>query len=502
MVLLGAAGAGGLFGWVATSPSLSLGINWDTAAYAAEVASGRLGWSAVPWSSHYALGPLYVAGAALARLVGGTVLDGFRLLNALALGVTAALVAAAAGRLSGGRALALGIVGWWLAWWGLVRLACTWEDNVLFLPFGAAALVLALVRAPEWRPRDGLVAGALVGAGSLVSWQAAAYLFPPLYAACAVGGSPRPLVRRARDGALIVLAFLAARIAWAVFYAVTSRGVPLRTLLATLFARPEPSFFPRGLHGWWELARAWRSVLRHLAVGFLQVLGPWWREGSPRGAALVLAGVAILIIALAAAVLTWRHARHTRIPTAHLIAATAAALLVASALYVDLPVDKYKRYDFLPLVIALALAAALGRTRAARRPWLVLAPLLGLQVFLAAFSHSHFTAALATAQPAGYYTRDGETWYAFARRLRARTRDRCGYLFTFPEVQHARYQLEIPAALWSELPGAQVLDAPAEAATWRRPLPVAPAAPTLRGCEWLSTDSRNTMEAGRSARPP
>jgi hypothetical protein len=498
-ILLGAAGLGWLCGWLATSPGLSLGINWDTAAYAAEIASGRLGWSSPPWSSHYALGPLYVTGAGLGRLLGGTVLDGFRLLSAFALAATAVLVARAARWLAGSRSLALGVVASWLAWWGLLRLACTWEDNILFLPLGAAALVLAIERATDWRPRDGLAAGALAGAGSLVSWQAAVYLLAPLYAAIAgqslagkIAGSParRPAARRLAEVLLIPLAFLAVRVAWALVYALTSRGLSPGSLLATLFARPEPSFFPRGLHGWAELASAWRAVLRHVAAGVLQVLGPWWREGSPRGAALLIAGAAVLAGALAAAVVTGRWARRSQVLAGHLIAATTAALLVASALYVDLPVDKYKRYDFLPLLLSLALAAALGRWRSSpRRRWLLLAPLLALQVTLAGFTHARFRAALAAARPAGYHTRDGETWFAFARHLRARTRDRCGYLFTFAEVQHARYQLEIPAALWSELPGARVLDAPPEAASWRRPLPLAPAPVTLRGCEWLSPDA-------------
>ena len=141
---------------------------------------------------------------------------------------------------------------------------------------------------------------------------------------------------------------------------------------------------------------------------------------------------------------------------------------------------------------ALLLAAGIGAWQARgpsrTRPWLLIAPLLAGQLVLAIASHGHFRAALVQAQPPGYHTRDGETWFAFARRLRARTPDRCGYLFTFEEVRHARYQLEIPAALWSELPGAAVLDVPPDAAAWRRPLPAAPAAP--RGCEWVSPAAR------------
>jgi hypothetical protein len=343
-----------------------------------------------------------------------------------------------------------------------------------------------------------LTAGLLAGAGSLVSWQAAVYLVAPLYVSAAFGGPGRPPWGRLRDSAAALLAFFGARVGWALFYWLTSTGLSLGALLSTLFARPEPSFFPRDAHGWWELARAWRAALRHVGVGVLQMVGPWWREGAPRGSGLLLLGAAVLVLAVAASVLSLRFGRAARQtasdapPTLHLLIATTTALLIASALYVDLPSDKYKRYDFLPLMVALVLAAGLGAWQAHRpsrtRPWLLLAPLLAAQLILTVASHRLFRAALVRAQPPDYHTRVGETWFAFARRLRARTPDRCGYLFTFEEVRHARYQLEIPAALWSELPGAAVLDVPAEAAAWRRPLPGANAAP--RGCEWVSPAAR------------
>jgi hypothetical protein len=488
VVLLAAAGVGVVAGWVGTGPSLSLGINWDTAGYAADIASGRQGWSSPPWSSHYALGPVYAVGAALGRALGGTVLGGFRLLNAFALAATGVVLAAAARALGAGRLPALGIVLSWLAWWGLVRLVCTWEDNILFLPFAAAALALALGRAQAWRPRDSATAGVLVGVGSLISWQAAVYLAAPLYVCACFGGPDRRAARRVRDSLLLLAAFLGARIGWALFYRLTSTGLSLGGLLSTLFARPEPSYFPRGAEGWWELARAWRAVFRHLAVGVLQVAGPWWHDGPPRGWGLVLLGAFVLAVALAASVITFRQARRSGRLAGHLLVATTTALLIASALYVDLPVDKYKRYDFLPLMAALGLAAAFSLIHTLQRRWILLGPLLAVQLVLVIVSHNRFRATLASAQPPGYHTRDGETWFAFARRLRARASDRCGYLFAFSEVQHARYQLEIPAVLWSELPGAAVVNVPPEASAWRRPLPLPRSAP--RGCEWVSPAAR------------
>jgi hypothetical protein len=499
----GAAGAGWLWGWVATGPAVSMGINWDTAAYAAEIASGRQGWSAQPWSSHYGLGPLYVSAAAAGRALGGTVLDGFRGLGALALAVTAALIAHMAWRLSGNRRAAALVTAIWLASWGLITLVCTWEDNVLFLPAAAGALALSLVRADRWHLRHSLAAGAIVGAGSLVSWQAAVYLFPPLYICVAFGGTDRPAGRRAVEAGALIAAFVAARVGWVVFYGVTSHGLSTRALLSTAFARPEPSYFPRGVDGWVELARAWRAVLRHVATGLVQVLGPWGRQGAPRGTTLVLVGGVVLAAALAAWGITYRRARRLGATGGHLLAASAAALLLTAALYVDLPIDKYKRYDFIPMLAALGLAAAVGawprRGRppetsptASRMPLYLLGVLLAGELALALVVHARFRSGLPTAQPAGYHGRGSETWFAFARRLRHRTPDRCAYVFTFSEVRHARYQLEIVAALWSELPGAIVLDVPEEATRWRRPLPIpvpgSPATPPT--CAWLSPDAR------------
>jgi hypothetical protein len=505
-LIIGAAGVGWLWGWLATGPAVSMGINWDTAAYGAEIASGRQGWSARPWSSHVALGPIYVSAAAVLRVLGGTVLDGLRAVGALALAVTAALMARMAWRLSGSRWVGAVVTAIWLASWGLITLVCTWEDNVLFLPFAAGALALALARSDRWRLGDSLGAGLIVGAGSLVSWQAAVYLFPALYVCLVFGGAGRSAGRRAAEAGALLAAFVATRVGWVVLYALTSQGLSFRELLITTFARPEPSYFPRGLGGWMELARAWRAALRHVATGLAQVVGPWPREAAPRGTTLVLVGGLILGAALAAWAITYRRARRIGATSGHILAATAVGLLFTAALYVDLPVDKYKRYDFIPMLAALGLSALVGAWRGQgrspsqpatgaghrvpRTPLYLLAVLLAGELVLALAAHARFRAALPSRQPTGYHSRGGETWFAFARRLRDRTPDRCAYLFTFAEVRHARYQLEIVAALWSELPGAGVLGVPEEASRWRRPLPTPAPGASPPACAWVSPDAR------------
>jgi hypothetical protein len=77
-----------VYTWLLTSPSAIALINWDNAAYIAEIASGGYDWSHLPWSSHLGVGQAYKLGVWLAQLAGGSVIDGFRLLNALVFAAT------------------------------------------------------------------------------------------------------------------------------------------------------------------------------------------------------------------------------------------------------------------------------------------------------------------------------------------------------------------------------------------------------------------------------
>src|SRR4051812_20140008 len=92
-------------------------LNWDQAAYIAGIASGKQGWSALPWNAHFAIGQIYWLGVQLSRLGGATVVDGFRAVNALAFGVAGALLFATARRLSGSALLAAALAAWWATEW-------------------------------------------------------------------------------------------------------------------------------------------------------------------------------------------------------------------------------------------------------------------------------------------------------------------------------------------------------------------------------------------------
>ena len=74
--------AAAVFAWLCTIPSAIALINWDNAAYIADIASGGYDWSHMPWSSHLGIGHAYKLGVWLAQALGGTVIDGFRIVNA------------------------------------------------------------------------------------------------------------------------------------------------------------------------------------------------------------------------------------------------------------------------------------------------------------------------------------------------------------------------------------------------------------------------------------
>ena len=87
-------------------------------------------------------------------------------------------------------------------------------------------------------------------------------------------------------------------------------------------------------------------------------------------------------------------------------------------------------------------------------------------------------------------------WFAYTRSLGRAAPSACSFVFAFDEVSGAKDNLEILAALLSELPDPLVIDAPPTAPAWPRPLPLSSAAELAahgRGCEWLSPAARSRM---------
>lgn len=490
-------------GWLGTSSWLSMGINWDAAGYSADIGRGEP-WGEYPWNSHYGAWQVYWVAMHLARGLGGTLLDGLRGLNAVALACSAAILALCALRWKLSATLAIFVAGIYLLSWGTLLLVFTWEDNVLVHPGALAALAVCIFRIGKWRPRDSVVAGACVGIASLMSWQGASYGLPVLYAAAFLAG-PRPSQwARIRDLALIPLALVATRAAWVLFYWLTAMRLSLAKLLRIAFERPSPNYLPQRLSGWWALLCSWRQILEHLGIGVTHEAGPVLRDAAGIVRYLPYLGAFLLVFALLFWMATNLVHRNKSSLGSQFLAAAFLALTLASAIYLDLPVDKYKRYDYIPMFLSLgaALLAArlMERYSPMRKAKMVLT--LGLVLvlvgegLLALRWNRQWYAKLPASAPANYLGHENQTWFAYMRSLRKAHPDACSFLLAFDEVKQGRYQLEIPAALFSELPHAVVVGAPAYVRGWPRPLPVDDGSAVQKSrqtCAWVSPSAKAVL---------
>jgi hypothetical protein len=465
--------------WSISSDSLAVRLNWDSANYIGLYASGSANWSMLPWNSHFALGPIYWIGQALVAPFGGGVLDGVRILNALALAVAAMGFLFGARRLCEDAWFAAGFTALYALSWGVGILVLTFEDNVLYLPWVVWSLSWALSRIGQWRPRDSVVCGALVAGGSLVSWQAGLYLFAPLLVASFLGGSGRTVSRRMGDASLCGVASIVFVCAWVLFHAITSDGLTTRQLFSVLLSRPEPSFFPKDWNEVLRLIGSPNRIARHLGTGLMYEAGPIALESHAVRSILPQLGLVWFLLVAGAAVVAsfWARIRDEaslrRIRVASIVIVL-LALTAVTAVYVDLPSDKYKRYEYLPLLLSLLGAAVVGsglgflaRTFWRRMAAFFLALAVVSQIALVLGHARRYRAEIETRQPPGYHSRDGVPWYVYFRRLRSATPDRCIYLFTQDELSHGRYQLEIAAGLWDALPDHCVIGEPGEGQDWR-----------------------------------
>jgi hypothetical protein len=505
LVLAGAASAslGFLLAWLVTSPSWSMGINWDTSGYASEIARGSP-WARTPWNSHYGIGHLYWLAAHLARPLGLTVLDSIRALNALAFATSALVIALAAIRLRLRPLHAVLVAAVYLTGWGTLLLASTWEDNILFHPPALATLALCLLRIDAWRWRDSLLAGLLAGLASLMSWQGAAFALPAIYASLFLAGAHRSWWQRLRDGACVPAGLILARFAWASLYWLTAWQLDYPGLLKTAFERPSPNFLPQHLPGWLALLGRWRELLAHLGLGMTHELGPGVRDSVTALPHLMALGTVFLGLVVLAWLLVCLVCRRRFSRRAQFVVMGFLLLTLSAAIYLDLPADKYKRYDYLPMLVSLAITVVAawvirreGRGRWPRRVLMFgLVALVTGQLVVAYHWNRQWYARLTTGPAAKRLGHGRKTWFAYTRSLGRAAPSACSFVFAFDEVSGAKDNLEILAALLSELPDPLVIDAPPTAPAWPRPLPLSSAAELAahgRGCEWLSPAARSRM---------
>lgn len=486
--------------WMGMSPSFSMGMNWDAAGLAGDAVAGG-SWAVLPWNSHFGVYHLYFVASRFAVLLGMPALDGVRALNAFAVAGSAAAVSFATLTLTSRWLWASLATGLFLSSWGTIVLVFTWEDNLLFHPFGLAALAYALVRIDHWRYQDSVVTGVLVALASLMSWQGASYLFPPLYAALFLGGQQRWPIQL-RDVIFVPVAFLFGRLSWVCLLWITAPSLHFSKLITAAFERPAPNFLPENLAGWIRLFGK-RAILEHAGVGLAQVLGPPVGTSPRLSLHWPLLGLLLIIAALAAFVVTAFHARRSQGRPLHLVAASFAGLTAGALVYLDLLGDKYKRYDYLPPLVAILATAGLWRLlNRTSSIWLVrvgaaaVGSVVVVQTVFAYQWNRDWYARLPASEPKNFAGHESETWTAYFRRLRRENPAACAFVFSFEDVLHARYQLEIRAAMYSELINPAVVGAPATVKQWPRLIPDRPThevRASLRGCEWLSAGAQTLL---------
>jgi hypothetical protein len=492
-----------------TRPAAIVLINWDNAAYIAGIASGRYSWSSLPWSSHLGVGQEYLLGVWLARALGGSVIDGFRLVNAVAFAAIVLFLADLIKSLTGSRALSLAGVLLWATAWVNLHYHLILEDNFLFLAPGTALLHIAVRHVDRFTPRHALLTGSLALLGWLASYQAIPYLGCAIWAALI--GPGRSPWQRLRDTGLVLVGFAASLGLW-VLVTRFSSGLSLRQILTQVLMGPVPNFAPHSLSEVIKYLGAGRPFFETLGNGVLWNLSfdAYWLSQPPPISRLLLgiAASALILVALLATTLwSWRRQKWA----AHLLAATLAFASFTTSLHRDL-VDYtgLKRYDFVPLlgVMLLAVLWAPAVQRLARRRQAFIALLtLGLAVFVSLFQlrqgldwgkrqrEKFITLPDWNHLPhpeMSWYGRHGQSYYEHFHSLRRSHPAACLFVFSLGEIAPGGWNFDVTGSLWSELPNHLVvandeLVAQLKPQHWRIPpgWRLAKGA-TIPACAWIS----------------
>ncbi|MGB8295713.1 MAG: hypothetical protein WCG85_09835 [Polyangia bacterium] len=500
----------GLFGWVATSPRFLVHINWDAGSYIHQIANGAVAWSSAPWNPHYGMQYMYMVFFWVARLAGGTCIDGARLLGAFCLAAIAALLADAGHRIAGSRLVAALVVALWASAFVTQFLVFTLEDNLVFLAPAAGVLWLCALRAEQWGARESLVAGLLAAAAALMSTQGVLYVLPPLYVGVVLRGRGTSAILRARDAGITLLAMLGGEIGFACLVSGTS-ALPLRQALAVLLSRPTTSSLPQSATEAIRLLADVAGSLRNLGLAASLQL---FSNRIPFASSFALVGIGgfvllVEIVVLVAATL-WSFRQRRWGP--HLFATSLLLFSVLTALYRDVPYAYLKRTDFVPLLAAFLLLtsadALFGSTRLRKIAVFALALLIAAQGFAAwrwrraeAASYATLDETVLGRRIPGYHGVPGEgSFFRHFRALRQANPSACAFVFDVSEVEHGRWNPDITASIWSELPAHYIMGNPAQMSTWPRRMRVLDpqsAGKVLSGCEWISPAAQRSLAARR-----
>jgi hypothetical protein len=454
-----------LFAWLCTLPSAIALINWDNAAYIAEIASGRYDWSHLPWSSHLGVGHEYKLGVWLAQALGGTVIDGFRLLGALVFAAACWVLFDAGRRLMQNRLWAALLVLFWATVWVNLHYHLILEDNILFLAPAAALLRICVLRLGAWRARDSLLCGMFCLLGFLGSYQALPYLGAAAYAALL--GPGRGIWRRLRDAALVPLGFLASLGAWALLIVSTSK-LTWKAVIHQIVMGPDPNYMPHTLGGIVKYVLDGRSLFETLGNGVVWNLSfrAYKLQGQPIISRWTLGLLATLLMLAMLAVAT-RWAWKTKQWAPHILVATMLMLTLSTSLHKDL--EQYtglKRYDCVPLIVTFLLAILLGELRrrsALRKLGLAIVVVVALVIpvqsavglrwsvkerarYLTTSSWNRFP----HPEPM-QFGREGKSWFDYFRSLDRAHRDACTLVLSYGEIADSTWNFDITGSLYSEV---------------------------------------------------
>jgi len=494
-----------LVSWLGAAPAHLLGLHWDTGSFMAKMATTRHRWrfAGVPWTSHLALPQIYIVACAVTQLVGGSCFDAFRLLQSLCVAAGGLLFFATAARLARSTTLGALLAVAFVTAWGIFALVFSMVDNLVYLPPAMAVLYWCVRRVDDWRDRDSALVGALAGAAALVSLQCVIYLIPPLFVVTFLGGSRGrrsvavALLVRVRQLVVLVAAFAAVIVAWGLVLGATT-NVSVRQVFGVMTDRPQATYVPRNekeLRALFDM----KQFFHHLGMGVAQEL----TMGSSAEALYnrtrnlgvwLLAGEALLFVG--AVVARWRKRAHTGLV---FVAFTLLAFTCVTSLYHDLLIEKYKRYDFLPLLVFLSVAALIGCAQRFHRPlaraaMIAAVAVIGLQTAGAVGNNRQWHAELPFF-PRGlneYYGRDGVSWIGYFRKLERAQPSACRFVFGIDEFSGIRWNHEVTAGLATQLPAYAFVGWPNDVFKWKYkpPLLTPPATGELRDCDVISPRAR------------
>jgi len=454
-----------VFAWLCTLPSAIALINWDNAAYIAEMASGGYDWSHVPWSSHLGVGQEYKLGVWLAQALGGSVIDGFRLVNAFVFAAACWVLFDAGRRLMQNRVLAALLVLFWATFWVNLHYHLILEDNILFLAPAAAMLRICVLRIGAWRGRDSLWCGMFCLFGFLGSYQALPYVGAAAYAALL--GPGRPGFRRIRDAILVGVGFLGTLLGWMVLIVGTSK-LTWKSVTHQILMGPDPLYMPRSLRTILAYVFDGHSLFDTLGNGVVWNLSfhAYKLPGQPAISRWTLGLLATLLM-LGLLVWATRWAWKTKQWAPHLLVATMLMLTLSTSLHKDL--EEYtglKRYDCVPLIMTFLLAIVLAELRQ-RQSLRKVAFAIVVVIALVIPVQFAFGLRWSIKEQARYVTtsswnrfphpepmqfgREDKSWFKYFRDLDREHRDACTLVLSYGEIADSTWNFDITGSLYSEV---------------------------------------------------